>query len=364
MKKWLLRISIVFLIVIVSLLSLGLYSETDEAIVTKYTKNENLPTVRDDWPGTPVDQAGRFVNHEFPFLPSTLELLSWKLGTNKFAEEKKNDTARLKVLDPTAFLNSDQDGILWLGHASVLIRLAGKTILLDPVFGDPAFIERYFDLPSPIEKIKSVDYVLITHDHRDHLDEPTIRAIAKKFPEARFLAGLDSEDVLTHWTGNKDRVRTAGWYQQFAIGDEDLKITFVPVRHWSRRGLFDTNERLWGGYVIEGAGKIFYHGGDSGYGSHYAEMAKVFPKIDYFIIGIGAYEPRWFMKANHNNPADVVKAFQDANAKLLIPMHYATFDQSDEPSGQPLKLLNKEAEKAGISEKIKPLQINDHLEIR
>ena len=80
-------------------------------------------------------------------------------------------------------------------------------------------------------------------------------------------------------------------------------------------GLFDTNERLWGGFVIEGAGKKIYHGGDSGYGSHYKELAETFGTIDYFIIGIGAYEPRWFMKANHNNPQDAFQAFQDAKRK-------------------------------------------------
>ena len=85
------------------------------------------------------------------------------------------------------------------------------------------------------------------------------------------------------------------------------------------------NQRLWGGYVIEGAGKKIYHGGDSGFGSHYKQLAETFGNIDYFLIGIGAFEPRWFMQANHNNPEDALQAFQDANAATLIPMHYGTF---------------------------------------
>ena len=106
--------------------------------------------------------------------------------------------------------------------------------------------------------------------------------------------------------------------------------------------------------LFPGAGKTIYHGGDSGYGSHYKELAETFGEIDYFIIGIGAYEPRWFMKANHNNPARRFQAFQDAKAKTLIPMHYGTFDLSDEPPNQPLKLLKQAAENAGQIDKLKP----------
>ncbi|MGI8670568.1 MAG: MBL fold metallo-hydrolase [Aridibacter sp.] len=363
MKKWLFRIGIVILIIFPALIGLILYGETDEAIVTKNTKNENLKTVKNDWKGTPLDQKGRFVNAEHHFLPSTVELLKWQLSSNKFSDEKKNDEQRLEVLDPTDFLNSEKDGILWLGHASVYIRLKGKTILIDPVFGEPTFVKRFVEVPNPITKIKQVDYVLITHDHRDHCDETTLKQIADKFPKATFLGGLRMDELFKDWTKSKNETKVAGWYQQFELKDEDLKISFVPVRHWSQRGLFDTNHRLWGGFVIESGDTKIYHGGDSGYGSHYRELAKTFGEIDYFIIGIGAYEPRWFMKANHNNPADVVKAFQDAKAKILIPMHYGTFDLSDEPPSQPLRLLKEEAEKADIIEKVKPLQINGSLEM-
>ncbi len=361
MKKWLFRFGIGILVIILVLVGFVIYGEFDEAIVKSYTNDEKLETVKENFKGVPVDQKGRFVNLEYPFVPSFVNLMRWQLGGNPQADEKANDKSPLKIFDPTDFLNSDEDGILWLGHASVLIRLKGKVILLDPVFGNPNFISRYFELPTPIEKLKRVDYVLTTHDHRDHLDEPTIRAIVEKFPNAKFLAGIGTEDVLNEWSGNENRVRTAGWYQQFAIDDEDIKITFIPVRHWSRRGLTDTNRRLWGGYIIEGAGKTFYHGGDSGYGNHYAEMAEVFPEIDYFIIGIGSYAPRWFMKANHNNPEDAWKAFKDSKAKYLVPMHYATFDMTDEPPSEPLKRLKEAAERDGETDKIKALQIYENL---
>lgn len=362
MKKWLFRIGISILIIFLALLGIILYGETDEAIVTEYTKNENLKTVKADWKGTPLDQKGRFVNHEFPFLPSTIELLQWQLGTNKFADEKKNDNERLKVLDPTGFLNSEKDGILWLGHASFFIRLNGKAILIDPVFGNPSLIKRFVEVPNPIEKIRKVDYVLISHDHRDHCDETTLREIARKFPNAKFLVGLGMKDLFNDWKTATNEVQTAGWFQQFQTSD-DVKISFVPVRHWSRRGLLDTNKRLWGGFVLQGASQTIYFGGDSGYGSQYKETAEVFGEIDYFLIGIGAYEPRWFMKPNHNNPEDAFQAFVDSKAKFLVPMHYGTFDLSDEPPNQPLKLLQEQAAKAEMNEKIKVLQINENLEL-
>jgi L-ascorbate metabolism protein UlaG (beta-lactamase superfamily) len=362
MKKWLVRIVVgLFLTVLVLLTAAFVHEKIDQAVVKKYIKNENLTTVRENWPGTPVDEKGRFVNHEFPFLPSTVELLKWQLGAKPLKEAKQNDRARLAVFDPAEFLASERDGILWLGHASVYIRLGGKTILIDPVFGEPSFVTRFVPVPNPLEKIKTVDYVLVTHDHRDHCDETTLKSVAEKFPNAKFLGGLEMQDLYDSWKTASNAVKNAGWYERFDLGEEDLKITFVPVRHWSRRGLTDTNKRLWGGYVIEGAGRKIYHGGDSGYGSHYRELAETFPGIDYFVVGIGAYEPRWFMQANHNNPADAAQAFVDAGAKYLVPMHYGTFDLSDEPPSQPLQLLKEEAGRRNLSERLKPLAINEAL---
>jgi L-ascorbate metabolism protein UlaG (beta-lactamase superfamily) len=361
MKRWLFRIGVVILILIGVLLLMAAWSEADTSNHVGYKQNEQLTTIKPDWPGTPVDQKDRFMNHEFPFLPSTVDLLRWKLNGNDLKNEKEADTQRLEVKDPRQFLSSNDDGILWLGHASTFLRLNGVSILTDPIFGEPPLVKRYVDVPSPLEHIRQVDYVLLSHDHRDHMDETTLRAVASKFPNAKFLAGLRSEDVLTNWKTPDNTVQTAGWFQEFQIDDTRLKIFFLPVRHWSRRGLFDTNWRLWGGYIIQTEKATIYFGGDSGYGRHYREAAELFPKIDYFLIGIGAYEPRWFMEPNHNDPSDAVQAFRDIGARYLVPIHYGTFDLSDEPPSQPLRMLLDEVNKQDLADKVRPLAINEAL---
>jgi L-ascorbate metabolism protein UlaG (beta-lactamase superfamily) len=365
MKKRLLKIikisaSFLFILLII-ITAVILWTENDKAVIEKYVKNENLPTVKTDWQGTPVDEKGRFVNAEFPFLPSTVDLLKWQLGTKPQKQEKQTDTARLEVKDPTEFLQSRNDGILWLGHAAFFVRLDGVNILLDPVFGKPSFINPLVDVPSPIDKLPNIDYILISHDHRDHCDEQTIKQLTQKFPAAKILAGLGMDNLLNDWKADSTEIQTAAWYQQFSTAQEKVKIFFLPVRHWSRRGLFDTNARLWGGFVIQGTGITVYFSGDSGYGNHYKELAEVFPKIDYFLIGIGAYKPIWFMHPNHNSPQEAFQGFVDAKADTMIPMHFGRFDLSDEPPGEPLRLLKEKAAEANLTDKVKVLQINESI---
>lgn len=366
MKRRLLKFikiaALVLLIIIGILIGIIFWSEQDEAVIKEYAKNERLPTIKTDWQGTPVDDKGRFVNVEFPFLPKVSDMLKWQLGARPQKEEKQTDTERLEVKDPTEFLNSERDGILWFGHASFLVRLSGVNILLDPVFGEPSFITRLVTPASPLEKLRKVDYILVSHDHRDHCDEETIKQLTSKFPDAKILVGLRMDELLNDWKSPDTEIKTAGWYQQFVLPNDKIKISFLPVRHWSRRGLFDTNARLWGGFVIEGAGKTIYFSGDSGYGSHYAELAELFPKIDYFIVGIGAYQPNWFMHANHNSPQEAFQGFLDAKADALIPMHFGRFDLSDEPPSEPLRLLKEKAAEANVSDKIKNLQINESID--
>ncbi len=363
MKKWLFRISIFVALLALALVLALINNAYDSQISSKYVKNDQLPTIKDGWPGNAVDQKDRFINHEFPFLPKTYSIFKWQVSENVFEAEKKSDTYRLAVRDPRPFLESGEDGILWLGHASFYIRLNGVGILTDPIFGSPGFFDRFVDVPSQLEHIQRVDLILLSHDHRDHMDEASLRAIAQKFPNAALLGGLRSDDVFNDWRSPSNPVLTAGWFQRFDTSSNDVKVYFHPVRHWSQRFIMDVNWRLWGAYVIETDKATIYFGGDSGYGSHYREAAELHPKIDYFLIGIGAYEPRWMMEPNHNNPDEAFQAFIDSKAKVMIPMHYGTFDLSDEPPGAPLRTLQKTAEEKGMGDRIRPLEINESVRI-
>ena len=325
----------------------------------KRVKNDKLPVIKPDFAGNKVDDRGRFVDEHYPYLPGLAQVLRWKLGGNRNKEAKRNDRWRLDVLDPRIFLDSDADGIMWLGHASFYIRIGGVALITDPVFGAPIFLTRFVPVPSQIECIKTLNYILFSHDHRDHMDESSIRALTVRFPDAMLLAGLGSEDVLRKWKQPANKLETAGWFQQFESNDPGVKIYFLPAQHWARRGLLDTNRRLWGSYIIQVHDTTIFFGGDSAYSSYYRKIGELFPRVDFFLTGIGAYEPRWFMKSIHKNPEEAVRAFIDIHARMLVPMHYGTFDLSDEPPGQPLRDLYAAAKAACVEDKIHPLAINE-----
>lgn len=328
-----------------------------------YTLNPDLPLLElpFEWEGTPIDSRGRFANHEFPFVDSFKDVLRWQTTRNPQKLEKKSDTWKAKVLYNQGFPDSKDDCIVWLGHASFFIRLAGITILIDPVLFNVSLIKRQSALPLAVDELRNIDYILVSHDHRDHCDEKSLQILARNNPDATYLTGLKLEPLLQSFT-HSNKIQAAGWYQQYKT-DKALKVFYVPSRHWGRRFLNDTNVRLWGGYVIQGAGKTIYFSGDSGYGSHFEDIGKVFPVIDYSIIGVGAYKPEFFMSQSHVSPTNAVKAFHDMHGKVLIPMHYGTFDLSDEPLGDPLRVLKKLEEQDAIKGDLKALKVGEILSI-
>ncbi|WP_018343800.1 MBL fold metallo-hydrolase [Cytophaga aurantiaca] len=322
------------------------------SVPSNYTSNPDLPTIAlpFEWKGTPLDSKGRFLNHEFAFINSFREVLKWQTTKNPQKEEKKKSTWKLTCITDSNFLTSSEDCIVWLGHASFFIRIAGITLLIDPVLFDVSLIKRKSKLPIDPDQLKHMDYILISHDHRDHCDKKSLELLAKNNPNAIYLTGLNVDTVIKKITKSTS-IEAAGWYQQYKTKPE-IKITYVPSRHWGRRYLTDTNVRLWGGFVIQAAGKTIYFGGDSGYGSHFTDIANIFPVVDYAMIGIGAYKPEFFMGQSHLSPIDGIKAFHDTKAKNFIPMHYGTFDLADEPIGDPIHVLKKEQEKQHVAGEI------------
>ncbi|MEZ4900701.1 MAG: MBL fold metallo-hydrolase [Spirosomataceae bacterium] len=309
--------------------------------ISDYRSNPDLKIVRADWKGNPINPQGRFLNENVESLPGFLDLWRWQTETNPQKTEKKIDTFRLEVNKNNDFLNSTEDCVVWLGHATFFIRLNGINILTDPVIESPSFlIKRYSDLPVPVSDLKEIDYIIVSHDHRDHCDEKSLKIVASQNPNATYLTGLGLDKLLGEWTKSK-QVQAAGWYQVYQTDSSKIEIIYLPARHWGRRFLNDTNKNLWGAYLIRANEKSIYFGSDSGYGTHYQDFAKYFEGVDIALLGIGAYKPEWFMVASHASPKDALKAAHEMKAKRFIPMHYGTFDLSDEPLGDPYRELQK-----------------------
>ena len=306
--------------------------------VARYTSNPALATVKPEWKGTPLDEDGLFMNHEFPWKLEYGKILKYLTHHNPQKEIKKHDTWRLDVLKDEKWLTDAADKIVLLGHASFFIQLSGIRILIDPIYWKLPVGNRFSEMPVVPDKLLNIDYILVSHGHYDHCDKSSIILLTKNNPKAEILTGLKLDGLIGKWTTNK--IQTAGWYQQYQLKN-DLKITFLPSRHWSNRTPFDANHTLWGGFMIEKNGKRIYFGGDSAHGSHFKDIGELYKSIDVALIGVGAYSPAWFMGPMHQDPYDAVQAFNATGAKTFIPFHYGTFDVSDEPLGEPEQILNK-----------------------
>lgn len=310
----------------------------------KYIKNPELKVILPGWKGNPVIN-GRFIDPEKRFDNSFSKVLRWQLGGNDKKAEKKADKWRLTVNKGKDFLEREGNLLVWLGHASFFLQLNGKRILIDPVFGKiSGVVPRFSELPCSISDFRDIDYVLLSHGHRDHCDSTTLKALAAN-NSFTLLTSLNTAGLVTDWVSGL-KYQEAGWYQQYKLRDNKVRITYLPTQHWSNRYLWDVNTRLWGSFMIEADGLNIYFGGDSGYCKYPKQIGELFPNIDIAMIGVGAYHPAFMMEYAHTSPWKAVDAFHDLKAKTLIPMHYGTFDLADEPLGEPYRVL-KQMEKDG-----------------
>ncbi len=236
------------------------------------------------------------------------------------------------------------------------------TIITDPAFFDLPTRERRVSLPCDVTDLKGVDYLLISHDHRDHFDAKSVNQLVALNPEMKALMPLNGSQLLKVNGFDEISFQEAGWYQEYQL-NENLRVIFLPARHWGRRGLNDQNRVLWGSFLIHSGNTKIYFGGDSGYGEHYKEIRELFGKINYCILPIGAYSPSYMMKTSHTTPEEALQAFIDLGGETFIPMHYGTYDLSDEPVGEPLQRLKNEARRLNISDKLKVLDIGEALSV-
>ena len=283
-----------------------------------------------------------------------------KFSYRQFTKEKKKIDLSIPddlVVDKETVLSDlkkyeNEDYIAWIGHATFLIKLGNTTIITDPVFSKNAGPlifgpDRFTEPALNLDEIPKTDLFLLTHNHYDHLDKSTIR----KFPfkDAKVLLPLK---LGKYFKPRFKDINEMDWYDEIKVNN-DLKITFLPAVHWSKRSLTDTNKTLWGNFLIEYKGKKILFACDTGYGNIYKDLGEKYGPIDISMINIGAYnfKPMFDKSIYHTTPEEALNVAQDLKSKKVIGMHWGTFVLSLEPIMEPRKRFKDNAENFGFNKK-------------
>ena len=276
----------------------------------------------------------------------------------QFSKEKKKidmSVPKEHIVDREKVLSDlekykNEDYITWIGHATYLIKLGDTTIITDPVFSKNAGPlmfgpDRFTEPALKLNEIPKTDLFLLTHNHYDHQDMGTIRRFP--FKDIKVLLPLK---LGKYFTANRFKdVNEMDWYEEIKI-NSDLKVTFLPAVHWSKRSLTDTNKTLWGNFLIEYKDKKILFACDTGYGNIYRELGEKYGPIDLTMINIGAYnfKPMFDKSIYHTTPEEALNVAQDLKSKKVIGMHWGTFVLSLEPIMEPPARFKDNAEKYGF----------------
>ena len=290
----------------------------------------------------------RFFNPHAPHGRTLAEVRRWRRTRQK---QPWPEHVEDPVLPPPSRAAYDRISATFIGHSTFLLQVGGVRVLTDPIwsercspvsFAGPRRVRRP---GQSLDALPGVDLVLVTHNHYDHMDLPTLRQIRKHWTP-RVATGLRNARHLA-----KANIRSAvefDWWQSVELAG--ARVTYVPAQHFSSRGLHDSDRCLWGGFVVEAGGAVVYFAGDSGYCPYFAEIGRRFPRIDLALLPIGAYEPRWFMRRNHVDPAEAVRAHLDLGARRTLGMHFGTFQLTDEAIDAPVLGLREARDRAGVAE--------------
>ena len=288
-----------------------------------------------------------------PIEKSFQDLLKWAtddIETKIDYIEVSNDWESLD------FEEDDNYGV-WVGHSTFLIKKNGITILTDPVFSDRASPfknigpKRLIPPAIPLKQLPEIDFITISHNHYDHLDIRSLKDLYLLNSSTIFLVPAGDKKLLERQ--KIENVYEYEWWEGY-LSDE-LKITFTPVQHWSKRGLFDRNKSLWGGWYFEFNDFSIFHAGDTGYSEDFKSTRMKLGSPKYAFIPIGAYDPEWFMAESHVNPEDAVQIMLDLGAENSFGMHWATFKLTDEDTLEPRERLDAEVKNKKINSFIAPI---------
>jgi N-acyl-phosphatidylethanolamine-hydrolysing phospholipase D len=248
--------------------------------------------------------------------------------------------------------------ITWIGHSTLLVQLGTLNLLVDPVWSERASPWRWLGprrlVPAAVamSDLPPVDIVLLSHNHYDHLDAYTVRALARAHPEARWVMPLRLARLVRS-LGVRDTVEL-DWWNDLRI--DDATVACTPARHFSARTPFDRNRTLWGGFVVTAAAGRFFYAGDTGNHPEFAEIGRRFGPFDVCALPIGAYEPRWFMHPVHLDPDEAVAAFRALHDRpgtvrhaVFVAVHWGTFRLTDEPLLDPPRRTKEAWERTGLA---------------
>jgi N-acyl-phosphatidylethanolamine-hydrolysing phospholipase D len=290
----------------------------------------------------------RFTNSDGQAINKSLvDLLQWRAGRQQPAP------IELPRSDDWKGLNSQSTQYaVWIGHATYLLNNGDLTIITDPIFSRRASPvswagpERMVDPAIALTSLPPIDVVLVSHNHYDHLDIPSLLALQENHPTALFL--VPKGDLALLKSAGIERVEEYDWWQSRRV--ERTVFTFTPAHHWSARGLLDRNRSLWGGWYMAAPERTLYHAGDTGYSSDFSEIRQRLGAPDFAFIPIGAYAPRWFMAAAHVDPDEALQIAEDVGAGRAFAMHWGTFILTDEPIAEPQLRLREALKDAGRAE--------------
>jgi len=253
-----------------------------------------------------------------------------------------------KIVHPPA----DRLQVTWIGHSTFLLQAGGINILTDPIFANRASPlsfagpKRYTPHVIDYAKLPKIDYVVISHDHYDHLDETAVKILGN---QPRYLVPLRLKQWFIDQGVSADRVEELDWWDTRTYANLDVQA--MPSQHWSGRGLWNRNATLWATWRLTFGGRTVWFAGDTGYNDvQFKEIGKAAKTIDLGLIPIGGYAPRHFMKISHVNPEEAVQIHLDIGAKQSVGMHWGTYPLTAEPPTEPIERLEAAAKQADLPE--------------
>lgn len=277
----------------------------------------------------------------------TRDIIKWQMSGKK--QKWPRSVENRAWPRPSRRRNGGDFSVTFIGHATVLIQVGGLNIITDPFFSKRAS-PLQFSGPRRVREpgialadLPPIDFVLLSHNHYDHLDLIALGKLHDHF-EPVIVTPLGNGAIVNR-SKRTHQIVEADWGDRVSLNQE-VKVTLAPARHWSRRGLRDTNMALWCAFVLETPFGVIYFAGDTGYGEggHFRQVREQFGDSRLALLPIGAYEPRWFMKTQHMNPDDAVKAHMDLGARQSIAIHHGTVQLTDEGIDQPVSDLKKALE--------------------